>query len=124
MAVHARNTPSNVQTGLHEAARALAIASRARPESDPMSVPDCRDLASEITAVLDGVVDVLRSAGLAAVPTSPEAHTLHAVMQQTAVAGSLARRAGGTERTITHTTRDGGNPLADLNRRHESDRVW
>lgn len=81
-------------TALREAASALQKGSQS--ESAEGEVPESGkpQLATEIAHVLDGMVRLLRTVDLDAVPTTQAGHDLHAVVQHLTAGSTLARSVG------------------------------
>jgi len=96
--VHANidDSAASTRAALKEAEQALRIAlgsSRHQQLSDPA----CRLVAGDVASTLDAMARLLRSVGLAAVPTSPGTHDLHALIQHLNTGISMARSAAGTD---------------------------
>lgn len=81
-------------TALREAASALNKGSEAGDGAGDVAESGKPGLATEIAHVLDGMVRLLRTVDLDAVPTTQAGHNLHAVVQHLTAGSTLARSVG------------------------------
>ena len=86
---------TNAHAAFREAARALDIARTAGLHEPGLSDSGCRLLAGDVAVALEAMAKLVRSSGLEAVPTSPGAHSLHALVQHLSVGVSMARHTAG-----------------------------